>query len=152
MLSNKSNTMMMFYSQSDLGRLKVILISDMITAIWYYVIIMCKCEAIPINHLYTTNTMYRISTKNKIIISSLIVLSFLSVALSTISSSNAFLGFNPYPSQDQSIRSSQSTLPGSHCYSPNASIINSCNSGDGTQRDNIGQNLIWWFLYFFNLQ
>lgn len=87
--------------------------------------------------------MYKFSNKNKVIISSLIVLSFLPVALTTVSFSNAFLGFNPYPGHDQSIRSSQSNLQGSHCYSPNASIVNSCNSGDISPEDNLGHNLIW---------
>jgi hypothetical protein len=87
--------------------------------------------------------MQRIFYNNKAIVSSVIALSFLSVVVTTVGFSNGLLGYNPYPSHDQSIRSSQSTLQGSHCYSPNASIINSCNSGEQVDSDSMGKNLVW---------
>ena len=43
---------------------------------------------------------------------------------------------------DRSITSSQSSMQGSHCYvPPNATIINSCNSGNLRSSENTGLNL-----------
>ncbi len=70
------------------------------------------------------------SYTNAIIVSSIIATALLSVFTASVATSHAFLGFDLIPGNDQSLGSSQNTLQGSHCYSPNASIINSCNSGD----------------------
>ena len=44
--------------------------------------------------------------------------------------------------EDRSITSSQSSLQGSYCYAPpNATIVNSCNSGDMSSSENTGLNL-----------
>ena len=44
--------------------------------------------------------------------------------------------------EDRSITSSQSSMQGSYCYvPPNATIINSCNSGDLSSSENTGLNL-----------
>ena len=48
----------------------------------------------------------------------------------------------PYGSQDRYITSSQSSSQGSYCYAPpNATIINSCNSGDLSSSHNSGFNM-----------
>jgi hypothetical protein len=71
----------------------------------------------------------------------------ISVSLSTNNLSFAFLGFDfggstsSSSSIDQSLGSSQRSLQGASCYSPNASIIDSCNSGDATASENLGYNL-----------
>ena len=68
-----------------------------------------------------------------IMISSILTLTALSIFSTYVATSFAFLGFDIFSGNDQNIKSSQSTLQGSHCYSPNASIIDSCNSGDLTE-------------------
>ena len=68
-----------------------------------------------------------------IMISSILTLTALSIFSTSVATSFAFLGFDIFSGKDQNIKSSQNTLQGSHCYSPNASIINSCNSGDSTE-------------------
>jgi len=42
---------------------------------------------------------------------------------------------------DQSLGNSQRSIQGAQCYSPNASIIDSCNSGDATASENLGHNI-----------
>lgn len=42
---------------------------------------------------------------------------------------DGFLGFDFNLRYDNRIRNSQNTFQGDHCYSPDASIVNSCNSG-----------------------
>ena len=68
-----------------------------------------------------------------IMISSILTLTALSIFSTYVATSFAFLGFDIFSGNDRNIESSQSTLQGSHCYSPNASIIGSCNSGDLTE-------------------
>jgi hypothetical protein len=51
-------------------------------------------------------------------------------------------GSDAYSSEDRSISSSQSSLQGSYCYAPpNATIIDSCNSGDMSSSENTGLNV-----------
>jgi hypothetical protein len=70
----------------------------------------------------------------------------LSLSASTNSISYAFLGFDlgggvgGVGGTDQSIGNSQKSIQGAHCYSPNASIVDSCNSGDGSDSENLGHN------------
>lgn len=77
-----------------------------------------------------------------IIVFSILAMTALSIFATNVATSFAFLGFDILTGSDQNIRSSQSTLQGSHCYSPNASIIDSCNSGDITETENLGQNYL----------
>ena len=77
-----------------------------------------------------------------IMISSIMALTALSVFSTYVATSFAFLGFDMLSENDQSMKSSQSTLQGSHCYSPNASIIDSCNSGDLSESENLGRNYL----------
>ncbi len=47
-----------------------------------------------------------------------------------------------YTNEDRSISSSQSSLQSSYCYAPpNATIIDSCNSGDMSTSENTGLNM-----------
>ncbi|CAN5722352.1 hypothetical protein BH23THE1_BH23THE1_08510 [soil metagenome] len=47
-----------------------------------------------------------------------------------------------YSGEDRSISSSQNSLQGSYCYAPpNATIIDSCNSGDMSSSENTGLNV-----------
>ena len=51
-------------------------------------------------------------------------------------------GSDDYSSEDRSISSSQSSSQGSYCYAPpNATIIDSCNSGDMSSSENTGLNV-----------
>jgi hypothetical protein len=67
----------------------------------------------------------------------------LSLSLSTNNLSFAFLGFDlgGSSSTDQSLGNSQRSIQGAQCYSPNASIVDSCNSGDATASENLGHNI-----------
>ena len=52
------------------------------------------------------------------------------------------IGSDGYSSEDRSISSSQSSSQGSYCYAPpNATIIDSCNSGDMSSSENTGLNM-----------
>ena len=72
---------------------------------------------------------------------------FLAISISIISTnlSYAYVEFDVSSSdsgEDRSITSSQSSMQGSYCYAPpNATIIDSCNSGDLSSSENIGLNL-----------
>jgi hypothetical protein len=79
---------------------------------------------------------------NAIIISSILAMTALSIFATSVATSFAFLGFDMLTGSDQNIKNSQNTLQGSHCYSPNASIIDSCNSGDISETENLGQNYL----------
>jgi hypothetical protein len=89
--------------------------------------------------------MYKKPFKNTIVLASIALLLVVSVSLSTNNLSFAFLGFDlggsSSSSTDQTLGSSQRSIQGAQCYSPNASIINSCNSGDATASDNLGHNI-----------
>lgn len=67
------------------------------------------------------------------------------MSIPLISISYAYVEFDVSGSdsnEDRSITSSQSSLQGSYCYAPpNATIINSCNSGDMSSSENTGLNL-----------
>ncbi len=72
---------------------------------------------------------------------------FLAISISIISTnlSYAYVEFDVSSSdsgEDRSITSSQSSMQGSYCYAPpNATIIDSCNSGDLSSSENTGLNL-----------
>ena len=72
---------------------------------------------------------------------------FLSISMSILFTnvSYAYVEFavsGSHTNEDPSITSSQSSLQGSYCYAPpNATIINSCNSGDMSSSENTGLNL-----------
>ena len=72
---------------------------------------------------------------------------FLAISISIISTdlSYAYVEFDVSGSdsgEDRSITSSQSSMQGSYCYAPpNATIIDSCNSGDLSSSENTGLNL-----------
>ena len=72
---------------------------------------------------------------------------FLAISISIISSnlSYAYVEFGVSSSdsgEDRSITSSQSSMQGSYCYAPpNATIVDSCNSGDLSSSENTGLNL-----------
>jgi hypothetical protein len=56
-----------------------------------------------------------------------------------VSGSGSGSGSDGYSSEDRSISSSQNSLQGSYCYAPpNATIIDSCNSGDMSSSENTG--------------
>ena len=86
-----------------------------------------------------------IHIKNQINLSLLAI--FLAISVSIISSnlSYAYVEFDVRSSdsgEDRSITSSQSSMQGSYCYAPpNATIVDSCNSGDLSSTENIGLNL-----------
>jgi hypothetical protein len=77
---------------------------------------------------------------------SITMLLLVTVTLSTNSLSYGFMGFDldgSDTSQDHSITNTQSSSQGSYCYAPpNATIINSCNSGDLSTSENTGLNLL----------
>ncbi|MDF0681664.1 MAG: hypothetical protein P0116_11945 [Candidatus Nitrosocosmicus sp.] len=86
--------------------------------------------------------MHKKSFKNTIVIASIALLLVVSVSLSTNNLSFAFLGFDlGGSSTDQSLGNTQRSIQGAQCYSPNASIIDSCNSGDATASENLGHNI-----------
>ncbi len=72
---------------------------------------------------------------------------FLAISISIIPAnlSYAYVEFDVSGSdngEDRSITSSQSSMQGSYCYAPpNATIINSCNSGDRSSSENTGHNI-----------
>jgi len=81
---------------------------------------------------------------NKIVLASIALLLVVSISISTYNLSFAFLGFDlggSSGSTDQYLGSSQRSIQGAQCYSPNASIINSCNSGEATASESLGPNI-----------
>lgn len=93
--------------------------------------------------------MHKKPFKNKIVLASITLLLVLSLSLSASPNpiSYAFLSFDLGGSSsgsggtEQSLGSSQKSIQGAHCYSPNASIVDSCNSGDESTSENLGLNL-----------
>jgi hypothetical protein len=89
--------------------------------------------------------MHKKPFKNTIALASisLLLVVSLSLSLSTNNLSFAFLGFDlgGSSSTDQSLGNSQRSIQGAQCYSPNASIVDSCNSGDATASENLGHNI-----------
>jgi hypothetical protein len=88
--------------------------------------------------------MHKMPFENKIVLASIALLLVVSISISTNNLSFAFLGFDlggSSSSTDQYLGSSQRSIQGAHCYSPNASIINSCNSGDATASESLGHNM-----------
>ncbi len=89
--------------------------------------------------------MRLIHIKNQINLSILTI--FLAISISIISTnlSYAYVEFDVSSSdsgEDRSITSSQSSMQGSYCYAPpNATIVDSCNSGDLSSTENTGLNL-----------
>jgi hypothetical protein len=77
-----------------------------------------------------------------IVVFSIMTPAVFSIFAASVATSYAFLGFDLTPGNDQSIKSSQNTMQGNHCYSPDASIINSCNSGDSSETEYLGQNYL----------
>ena len=90
--------------------------------------------------------MLRESLKKPITGYTIAILFLVTVTLSTNSLSYGFMGFDiggSDASQDHSITSTQSSSQGSYCYAPpNATIVNSCNSGDLSTSENTGLNLL----------
>ncbi|HET6589371.1 MAG TPA: hypothetical protein VFG45_04325 [Candidatus Nitrosocosmicus sp.] len=90
--------------------------------------------------------MFSKSLKKPTIGYSIAMLLLITVTLTANSMSYGFMGFNlggSDTSQDSSITSTQSSSQGSYCYAPpNATIINSCNSGDLSTSQNTGLNLL----------
>lgn len=91
--------------------------------------------------------MHKKPFKNTIVLASITLLLVISLSLSASPNplSYAFLGFDlgggiGGTGTDQSIGNSQKSVQGAHCYSPNASIVDSCNSGDESDRENLGHN------------
>lgn len=95
--------------------------------------------------------MKKYSFKKPVILSSLVIFVVVSISVSTNNMSYAFLvldygdtnsSSSADTSVDRSITSSQSSYQSSYCYAPaNASIINSCNSGDLSTSENTGLNI-----------
>ncbi len=85
--------------------------------------------------------MHKMSSKKTIVVASIALLLAVSVSISTNNLSYAFLGFDLGGGTDQSLESSQRSIQGAQCYSPNASIIDSCNSGDASASENLGHNI-----------
>ncbi len=98
--------------------------------------------------------MIKISFKKSIVISLVGIFLAISLSISPIDLSFAYVEFDvsgngattpvpaPYSSQDRYITSSQSSSQGSYCYAPpNATIVNSCNSGDLSSSYNSGYNM-----------
>ena len=86
--------------------------------------------------------MHKKPLRNAAVLASIALLLVISLSLTPNAISYAFLGFDlgGGSSTDKSLGSSQSSIQGAHCYSPNASIIDSCNSGDASTSDNLGHN------------
>jgi hypothetical protein len=87
--------------------------------------------------------MHKKPFNKTIVLASIVLLLVVSTSISTNNLSFAFLGFDfggSSSSTDQSLGSSQGFIQGAHCYSPDASIVNSCNSGDATASENLGHN------------
>lgn len=98
--------------------------------------------------------MIIISFKKSFVISLVGILLAISLSINPIDLTLAYVEFDvsgndayapeaaPYGSQDRYITSSQSSSQGSYCYAPpNATIINSCNSGDLSSSHNSGYNM-----------
>ena len=88
--------------------------------------------------------MHKKPFKNTMALASIALLLVVSLSLSTNNLSFAFLGFDlggSSSSTDQSLGNSQRSIQGAQCYSPNASVIDSCNSGDATTSENLGHNI-----------
>ncbi|MDQ3084786.1 MAG: hypothetical protein M3Q77_08245 [Thermoproteota archaeon] len=85
--------------------------------------------------------MHKMPLKKTIVVASIALLLVVSVSISTNNLSYAFLGFDLGGGTDQSLGSSQRSIQGAQCYSPNASIIDSCNSGDASASENLGHNI-----------
>ncbi|CAN5627545.1 hypothetical protein BH23THE1_BH23THE1_19060 [soil metagenome] len=87
--------------------------------------------------------MHKKSFKNTLVLTSIALLQVVSLSLSTNNLSFAFLVliWGGGSSTDQSLGNSQRSIQGAQCYSPNASIIDSCNSGDASANENLGHNI-----------
>ncbi len=88
--------------------------------------------------------MNKNSLKKPVILSSLTIILVISLSIPTNNISYAFFPFDLGVSapEEQSLTSSHSSYQGSYCYAPpNATIINSCNSGDLSSQENTGLNL-----------
>jgi len=98
--------------------------------------------------------MIIISFKKSFVISLVGIFLAISLSINLVDLSFAYVEFDvsdnsasaptpaPYGSQDRYITSSQSSSQGSYCYAPpNATIINSCNSGDLSSSYNSGYNM-----------
>ena len=89
--------------------------------------------------------MCNTSIKKSVGLSILAVLLVISISIIPTRISYAYVEFDVSGSdtgKDRSITSSQSSMQGSYCYvPPNATIINSCNSGDLSSSENTGLNL-----------
>jgi hypothetical protein len=89
--------------------------------------------------------MSNISIKKSVGLSIPAVLLAISISIIPTNISYAYVEFNVSGSEsgeDRSITSSQSSLQGSYCYAPpNATIIDSCNSGDLSSSENTGLNI-----------
>lgn len=86
-----------------------------------------------------------ICIKKPIGISILSVFLAISISITLTDLSYAYVEFDVSSSdsgEDRSITSSQSSMQGSYCYAPpNATIIDSCNSGDLSSSENTGLNI-----------
>ena len=86
-----------------------------------------------------------IHIKKQISISILVIFIAISISIISTNLSYAYVEFDVSSSdsgEDRSITSSQSSMQGSYCYAPpNATIIDSCNSGDLSSSENTGLNL-----------
>ncbi|WP_458718747.1 hypothetical protein [Candidatus Nitrosocosmicus sp. R] len=86
-----------------------------------------------------------IHIKKQISISILVIFIAISISIISTNISYAYVEFDVSSSdsgEDRSITSSQSSMQGSYCYAPpNATIIDSCNSGDLSSSENTGLNL-----------
>ncbi|HKX97425.1 MAG TPA: hypothetical protein VJL78_06285 [Candidatus Nitrosocosmicus sp.] len=89
--------------------------------------------------------MSNTSIKKSVGLSILAVLLAISISIIPTNISYAYVEFNVSGSEsgeDRSITSSQSSMQGSYCYAPpNATIIDSCNSGDLSSSENTGLNI-----------
>ena len=89
--------------------------------------------------------MSNISIKKSVGLSIPAVLLAISISIIPTNISYAYVGFDVSGSEsgeDRYITSSQSWLQGSYCYAPpNATIIDSCNSGDLSSSENTGLNI-----------
>ncbi len=86
-----------------------------------------------------------ICIKKPIGISLLSVFLAISISITLTDLSYAYVEFDVSggdSAEDRSIASSQSSMQGSYCYAPpNATIIDSCNSGDLSSSENTGLNI-----------
>jgi hypothetical protein len=89
--------------------------------------------------------MSNISIKKSVGLSIPAVLLAISISIIPTNISDAYVEFDVSGSEsgeDRSITSSQSSMQGSYCYAPpNATIIDSCNSGDLSSSENTGLNI-----------